>query len=92
MIGPGRDTTEEMLQPAFRLLERFARDEANLKIIRQHGGVECLVAQLENHADNDIILRAGGRLLGRVAADDLESALEQLKRGGLSDKARCRQS
>eukprot|EP00516_Mucochytrium_quahogii_P000838 CAMPEP_0203744552 /NCGR_PEP_ID=MMETSP0098-20131031/584_1 /ASSEMBLY_ACC=CAM_ASM_000208 /TAXON_ID=96639 /ORGANISM=" , Strain NY0313808BC1" /LENGTH=2433 /DNA_ID=CAMNT_0050632097 /DNA_START=311 /DNA_END=7609 /DNA_ORIENTATION=- len=87
-IAPDTENTEEMLKPTFRLLEKFADDSKNVKKMRDLGGVEALVHQLEAHADNEALLRQGGRLLAKVAAGDLEGAIEKLKRGGLSDKAR----
>jgi len=87
-IGPGKETTEEVLKPTFRLLERFAQDPKNLKKMKDLGLVEALVLQLEAHSSNEGILRAGGRLLAKVAGDDLEAAIERLKRGGLSEEAR----
>lgn len=87
-IAPGVETTEEVLKPTFRLLERFAMDPEILALMKEMGIVEALVAQLEAHSSNEALLRAGGRLLARVAGDDLEAAIERLRRGGLSEEAR----
>ena len=86
-LAPGREAAEELLRPAFRLLERFARDDANLKAIRENGGIEALVAQLELHSDNEALLRAGGKLLGRLAADDLEGTIKKLQDADLPPHA-----
>ena len=87
-MGPGRDTTEEMLRPAFRLLERFARDDAAVTEIRKNGGVEALVRQMEMHSKNDGLLRAAGRLLARVAEDDLEGTIKRLGEANLPTEVR----
>ncbi|KAH9258873.1 hypothetical protein BASA81_002937 [Batrachochytrium salamandrivorans] len=88
VIGKGKVCTEEMLRPAFRLLERFARDDEAVKEIRKNGGVQALVAQLEAHSGNEGLLRAGGRLLARIAEDDLENTVQMLNESNLSPEAR----
>ncbi|GBG30413.1 Vacuolar protein 8 [Hondaea fermentalgiana] len=87
-IAPGVETTEEVLKPTFRLLERFAQDPAALAAMKEMGLVEALVLQLEAHSSNEGLLRSGGRLLAKVAGEDLEAAIERLRRGGLTEEAR----
>jgi len=87
-MAPGKETNEDMLKPAFRLLERFARDDANVKAIKDAGGIEALVAQLEFHSENETVLRAGGRLLARIAESDLEATIAKLKDSNLPPKIR----
>lgn len=87
-LGPDKDTTEDMLTPVFRILERMAKDKNNIQRIRDNDGVELLVQQLELHPDNEVILRAGGRLLAKVAEGDLAKMIERLQNGNLSEAAK----
>lgn len=77
-----------MLTPIFRLLERISKDPSHVQTIRDNNGVEILVSQLEAHTDNEVILRAGGRLLAKIAEGDLEETIRRLNAGNLSDKAK----
>jgi len=86
-IKPGTTNTEDLLKPVYRLLERFADDSKLVKKMRDLGVVEALVFQLESHPENETLLRMGGRLLAKVAGDDLEGAIKRLKKGGLSAEA-----
>ena len=87
-IAPEKETHEEMLTPVFRLLERISKDPKHMQKIRENDGVEVLVRQLEKHTDNEVVLRAGGRLLAKIAEGDLEETIKRLNAGNLSDKAK----
>lgn len=87
-LDPEKETHEEMLTPVFRLLERISKDPEHMQRIRDNDGVEVLVRQLEKHTDNEVVLRAGGRLLAKIAEGDLEETIKRLNAGNLSDKAK----
>jgi hypothetical protein len=87
-MSKGRETTEDTLKPAFRVLERYARDPTAVKEMRNLGAVETLVGVLEQHSSNDAILRAGGRLLATLAVEDLEDTINKLNNANLSPETR----
>lgn len=86
-IAPGKPTHEAMLKPLFRLLERLAKNPTYVSEMRNNKLVEALVSQLEAHSDNEYILRAGGRLLAKIADADIEDTIRRLN-GNLSDGVR----
>eukprot|EP00924_Labyrinthula_sp_SR-Ha-C_P013010 augustus_masked-scaffold_12-processed-gene-6.50-mRNA-1 protein AED:1.00 eAED:1.00 QI:0/-1/0/0/-1/1/1/0/2406 len=87
-MSPGRTTHEGMLMPTFNLLERLAKNPNHLQAIRAAGGVEALVAQLDAHSDNEDLLRAGGRLLAKLASEDIASIIQRLGMKNLNPATR----
>jgi hypothetical protein len=92
--GEGKDGTDsgntEHLAASFSLLKRYTSTcgEQAINYVRDCGGVNAVIQALEGLevGSSEKTFRAGGQLLTKIAASDLESALEALK-GGSSDGA-----
>ena len=87
-IAPGQETSKEMLLPLFRALERLAEEDSYCEEMKKYDAAQCIVAQLEQHNEDDDILREGGRLLALLASGDLNSAIKLLEDANMSDEKR----
>jgi hypothetical protein len=76
--GQYSEESSKAVLPGLSILARLCKDEANIETLTQHGGVEALVQILDNFSGKDDVLRVGGKLLSKVASDQLEETLANL--------------
>lgn len=78
--APDEATSDGVLKPAFRILDRMCRSETNLEQLRKHGATEKLCDAIEKQKDNVTICRIGGRALGKLASGEVGGLVARMNK------------
>lgn len=76
---------EQCFTPAFKFMKRVCQTEQYSKYVNECGGVETMVQMLDQHQDNPMLLKHGGRLLSKMARHQLSETMAKLQNPDLPE-------
>eukprot|EP01029_Cantina_marsupialis_P003806 TRINITY_DN1382_c0_g4_i1.p1 TRINITY_DN1382_c0_g4~~TRINITY_DN1382_c0_g4_i1.p1 ORF type:complete len:2462 (-),score=857.02 TRINITY_DN1382_c0_g4_i1:404-7789(-) len=71
------------VESCLKILERLARKPECVEKLKKGDGIARIVSILETQHDNSSATRAGGRLLSKLAAGELENVLKDIRAGNI---------